>query len=212
MPSVKVQLSTSANVFDLSSTEPFIITLHVLLHHDSPITFPITASKLTDGTMFRQGGLTFRDIHTGEFAKRNTINVCHDNSPIILCPENEEIFLTLYPKQKHTTEEMFTRGEALVFADDAPNEANGEIESKRPVVWKWFHTRGLHDGTTYEVGLDEGLCIKPWFRGSKEELLRKPLSERHESAMSRDVVAVQAVQTASFRVRRPDTDGALDWP
>lgn len=45
-----------------------------------------------------------------------------------------------------------------------------------------------------------------------EELLRKPLAERADERMKKELVVINVTQAAEFTMKRPDSDGSLDWP
>ncbi|KAK2606061.1 hypothetical protein QQS21_003579 [Conoideocrella luteorostrata] len=165
MPSIDVRVSAQSDVLDLNCAGPFIIALNVVLNHSSPITFPHSESALTNGAILRRAYSSFRDIHSGQFVERNHIQICYSGDPVILQRDNQGDFTTLYAGQNHTIDQAIERvetkrGEAIVATPRMTSEEYREVDSKRPTVWKWYFTRGLQDGKTYEIGLDEFMCIE----------------------------------------------------
>lgn len=217
MPSIDVRISTSSPLLDLTSENPFTITLDLFLDHTSPVTFPNSASSLFNGTIFKKGGLSFCDVATGDYAGRNSIILCRDDSPIILQKDREESFTTLHCGQKHTITASIERVKTRVgnrldpYAYGTVKEFQNALE-RMPTIWKWDSTGGLNNETTYEIGVDDAVCVQRWLEGTKEELLSKPIDERNENSMIKEAITIHVIQTSRFQVRRPDTDGSLDWP
>lgn len=87
-----------------------------------------------------------------------------------------------------------------------------ETIEAQPQVWKWWKAGNLENGKTYRLGIDEASTIKEWFEGSMEDLLRKPLFERTNEKMKKELDMVKVTQVAEFTMKRPDSDGSLDWP
>lgn len=217
MPSIDLRISTSSPLLDLTSENPFTITLDLFLNHTTPVTFPNSVSSLFNGTIFKKGGLSFCNVSTGDYAGRNITNICTDDSPIILQKGQEESFTTLHCGQKHTITASMERVKARVGNPLDPY-AYGTVKEfqialdRMPTIWKWHCTGGLNNGTTYEIGVDDAACVQRWLEGTKEELLSKPINERNENSMIKEAITVKVIQTSRFQVRRPDTDGSLDWP
>ncbi|CVL08301.1 uncharacterized protein FMAN_05102 [Fusarium mangiferae] len=215
MPSIEAQVSTSSPVFDLESEHDHTITIDLFLQHNRPITFPTQNLRLFDSPM-NKGGLTFTDLKTGTEARRNTIFMCGPDREGSLREDNKSNFLTLHPGQKYTIQASISRMESGVGRIQLPPgsiaEEYREAIEAQPKVWKWWKAGNLENGKTYRLGIDEESTIKEWFEGSREDLLRKPLSERTNEKMKKELVVIKVTQAAEFTMKRPDSDGSLDWP
>ncbi|KAG5742732.1 hypothetical protein H9Q70_014544 [Fusarium xylarioides] len=87
-----------------------------------------------------------------------------------------------------------------------------EANEAQPKVWKWWKAGNLDNGKTYRIGIDKESTIRKWFEGSTEELLRKPLDDRTDEKMNKEPIMIKVIQPGEFTMKRPDTDGSLDWP
>ncbi|KAG4268030.1 hypothetical protein FPRO04_04446 [Fusarium proliferatum] len=215
MPSIEAHISTSSPVFDLESEHDYTISIDLFLQHSCAITFPTQNLRLFDSPM-NKGGLTFTDTETGAEARRNTIFICGPGHEGSLREDNKGCFLTLHPGQKHTVEAYISRMEAGVGVIQIPPGSTAkeyrEAREAQPKVWKWWKAENLENDKTYSVGVDKDSTIKQWFEGSMRELLRKPLAERTDERMKKEPVVINVTQAAEFTMKRPDSDGSLDWP
>ncbi|KAF5534538.1 hypothetical protein FNAPI_12327 [Fusarium napiforme] len=215
MPSIEAHISTSSLVFDLESDHDHTITIDLFLQHNRPITFPTQGLRLFDSPM-NKGGLTFTDMGTGTEARRNRIFMCGPDHEGSLREENKDCFLTLYPGQKYPIQASISRMESGVGRIQLPPGSTAkeysEANEAQPKVWKWWKAGNLGNGKTYRIGIDQESTIKKWFEGSVEELLRKPLAERTDDKMNKEPIMMNVTQPAEFTMKRPDTDGSLDWP
>ncbi|KAF5968678.1 hypothetical protein FCOIX_11286 [Fusarium coicis] len=215
MPSIEAHISTSSPVFDLEADHDHTITIDLFLHHGRTITFPTDNLRLFDSPM-NKGGLTFTDTETGTEARRNTIFICGPGYEGSLREDNKECFLTLYPGQKHTLEASISRMESGVGSiqlhPGSTAKEYREANEAQPKVWKWWKADNLNNGKTYRIGIDQGSTIRKWLEGSTEELLRKPLDDRTDDKMHKEPITINVTQPAQFTMKRPDTDGSLDWP
>ncbi|RBQ77805.1 hypothetical protein FVER14953_21643 [Fusarium verticillioides] len=215
MPSIEAHISTSSPVFDLEADHDHTITIDLFLHHGRAITFPTENLRLFDSPM-NKGGLTFTDTETSIEARRNTIFICGPGYEGSLREDNKECFLTLHPGQKYTIEASISRMESGVgriqLLPGSTAEEYREAIAKQPKVWKWWKAGNLDDGKTYIIGTDQESTIRKWFEGSTEELLRKPLAERTDDKMNKEPIMINVTPPAEFTMKRPDTDGSLDWP
>ena len=216
MPTINAKITTSSPVLDLYSIEPFEITIDLFLDHSCPITFATSTSNLFNGKALFAGGLAFTDVSTGQHISRETIDVCGWINDAVLTQESESRFITLRPDHKHTITARIERVKSRLNTSPQPvfttaDEYRAWIESL-PIVWKWDHSYNLEDGRSYEIDVDEDASIGKWWNGAKENLLKKSISCRDETAAIEDKIRIQADKRACFLVRRPDTDDSLDWP
>lgn len=217
MLTIEAHISTPSPVLDLGSTEPFEIVIELFLKHHSPISFSTDQSNIFNVNILHDGGLTFTDVSTGEQISRNTRFLCGGWCDGILSAETEMKFKTLYPEQPYVREASFGRIKwksfgSLTLPTMATIEQYQERVARLPDVWKWQGTGQLKDGRTYEIEIGTDATIHKWLEGAKEDLLAKPVSQRDEAAMRTEAVTFQVITPARFLVRRPDTDGSLDWP
>lgn len=215
MPSIEAHISTSSPVFDLESEHDHTITIDLFLQHNRPITLPTQNLRLFDSPM-NKGGLTFTDTETGTEARRNTIFTCGPDHKGSLREDNKDYFLTLHPEQRYTIQASISRMESGVGRIQLPlgstaKEYREAIEAQ-PKVWKWWKAGNLENGKTYRLGIDKESTIKKWFEGSTEELLRKPLDDRTDDKMNNEPIMINVTWPGEFTMKRPDTDGSLDWP
>ncbi|KAF5530330.1 hypothetical protein FMEXI_13618 [Fusarium mexicanum] len=215
MPSIEARISTSSPVFDLESEHDHTITVDLFLQHSRPITFLTQNLRLFDSPM-NKGGLTFTDSQTGTEARRNRIFICGPDHEGSLRENNKEYFLTLHPGQKHTIQASISRMECGVGRIQPPSGSTAkeyrEAREAQPKVWKWWKAGNLDNGKAYRIGIDQESTIMKWFESSTEELLRKPLDDRTDDKMSKEPIMINVTQPAEFTMKRPDTDGSLDWP
>ncbi|CZR40430.1 uncharacterized protein FPRO_05330 [Fusarium proliferatum ET1] len=215
MPFIEAHISTSSIDFDLEAEHHHGITIDLFLQHNRPITFPIKDIRLFESPM-NEGGLTFTDTETGTEARRNIISIPGPGHQGSLREDNKGCFLTLHPGQKHTKNGYISRIESGVGSIELPEnstvEEYKEAIAKQPKVWKWWSAENLENGHTYRVGIDKASTIKEWFEGSMEELLCKPLAERTDEKMKKEPIVINVTQPAEFTMKRPDSDGSLDWP
>ncbi|KAF5581850.1 hypothetical protein FPANT_8769 [Fusarium pseudoanthophilum] len=215
MPSIEAHISTSSPVFDLEADHSHTITIDLFLHHTRAITFPTENLRLFNSPM-NKGGLTFTDTETGIEARRNTIFICGPGYDGSLREDNKECFLTLNPGRKYTIQASISRMESGVGRIQLP-PGSTTIEYRKanqaqPMVWKWWKAGNLDNGKTYTIGIDEKSTIRKWFEGSMEEIVRKPLAERTDNKMHNEPIMINVTQPAEFTMKRPDSDGSLNWP
>ncbi|KAM0430789.1 hypothetical protein ACHAQK_010396 [Fusarium lateritium] len=203
MPSIEVRI-TSPTLFDTESDDPFNITIDLILHHDSSITFRTNEIPLFNGKIMNKGGLTFTDTATGIEIPRNTIFICGPGPEGPLRVAIEESYTSLRPEEKHTIKGSMHR--MYLSFDSGPNVTPEEIKAimkKRPKVWDWSHAENLQEERTYRIGIDQDNVIKKWLEGSKEELLSKLLTERTDDKMKSGALSFHVTQPAEFIVGRP---------
>jgi len=178
------------------------------------VTFIRRYNGLFDGKILYQGGLTFTNIATAKQVPRNAINICYmDDTGQGLAWATRHEYITLYPGKEHIIERsinpMHNRRKT---ADEANPEKIISDDSDAPTAnIKWYGVGGFEDGQTYRIGISEDATISEWLQGSIWEILgwqilgwkAKPRSEKI-SYIVRD--------SCAFLLRRPDTDGSLDWP
>ncbi|KAF5723109.1 hypothetical protein FMUND_2151 [Fusarium mundagurra] len=215
MPSIEAHISTSSSVFDLESDHDHTITIDLFLQHNRPITFPTQNLRLFDSPM-NKGGLTFTDTETGTEARRNRIFMCGPDHEGSLREDNKESFLTLHPGQKYTIQASISRMESGVGRIQLPPGSTAEdyreANETQPKVWKWWKAGNLDNDKTYRIGIDQESTIRKWFEGSREELLGKPLEDRTDDKMNKEPIMINVAQPAEFAMKRPDSDGSLNWP
>jgi hypothetical protein len=203
MPSIEARINSSP-VFDMESDDPFNITIELILHHHSGVTFRINEIPLFNGKVMNKGGLTFTDTVTGIETPRNTIFFCGPGpeGPLRVAIENG--FTSLHPGEKHTIEGSMHRMDISfnLGPNSTPEGIKGAIK-KRPKVCNWRHAENLEEGRTYRIGIDKDNVIKTWLEGSKEELLSKPLTERTDDKMKLEPIFFHLTQPAEFIVKRP---------
>jgi hypothetical protein len=203
MPSIEARINSSP-VFDMESDDPFNITIELILHHHSGVTFRINEIPLFNREVMNRGGLTFTDTVTGIETPRNTIFFCGPGpeGPLRVAIENS--FTSLRPGEKHTIEGSMHR--MNISFDLGPNSTPEGIKAaikKRPKVCNWRHAENFEEGRTYRIGIDKDNVIKTWLEGSKKELLSKPLTERTDDKMMSEPIFFHVTQPAEFIVKRP---------
>lgn len=220
IPSIDVEISVSSPVLDLSSTENLIITISLTLNHSGPVTFCRHDCNLLNGSVMAKGGLAFIDIDTGNKAGRGELDICRARYPD--CPRSLNDYTTLHPAQKHniTTgivrqeggddesgfviEKQYWRGE---LSAEELIEKLGEI----PRVWRWWNSECLEDGKVYKIGVEEEGITTGWVPWDKEQFRTIPIPEI-ERAVRKEMIPFRITKTAQFLVKRPDTDGSLNFP
>jgi hypothetical protein len=202
MPSIEARIN-SPPVFDVESDDPFNITIELILHHHSGVTFRTNEIPLFNGKVMNKGGLTFTDVLTGIETPRNTIFFCGPGPEGPLRVAIEESFTSLRLGEKHTIEGSIHR--MNISFNLGPNRNPEEIKAvtkKRPKVWNLWHAENLEEGRTYRIGIDKDNVIKTWLEGSKEELLSKPLTERTDDKMKPEPIFFHVTRPAEFIVKR----------
>jgi hypothetical protein len=108
---------------------------------------------------------------------------------------------TLQPNLSHS---MFST-QGLTAQEIAQKQA--EV----PSTWKWPNVGGMQDGEVYQVEVSKEAGVRSWMQGSIEALVEVRRAELRPE-VRRQVVPFVEVESARFEMRRPYTDGSLDWP
>ncbi|KAH6956534.1 hypothetical protein DER45DRAFT_539315 [Fusarium avenaceum] len=209
MPSIEARIN-SLPVLDMELDDPFNITIELILHHHSGVTFRTNEIPLFNGKVMNEGGLTFTDTATGIETPRNTIFFCGPSPEGPLRVAIEHSFTSLRPGETHTIEGRMYR--MYMSFDGGPNTTPEETKAvikKRPRIWDWRHAENLEEGSTYRIRIDQDNTIKRWFESSKEELLSKPLTERTDDKMKSEPIFFHVTQPAEFTVKRPHVESIL---
>ncbi|KAI6775231.1 hypothetical protein HG530_001989 [Fusarium avenaceum] len=209
MPSIEARIN-SPPVFDMELDDPFTITIELILHHHSGVTFRTNEIPLFNGKVMNEGGLTFTNTATGIESPRNTIFFCGPGpeGPLRVAIENS--FTSLRPGEK-----LIIKGKMdhmYMSFDGGPNTSPEGIKAaikKRPRIWDWRYAENVEEASTYRIGIDQDNTIKRWLEGSKEELLSKPLTERTDDKMKSEPIFFHVTQPAEFTVKIPDVEDIL---
>ncbi|KAF1844986.1 uncharacterized protein K460DRAFT_365903 [Cucurbitaria berberidis CBS 394.84] len=208
-PSIVVRLSTSSLVFDLSQPTPFTITLGLTLDYTAPITFRKIYTGLFDGKLLHEGGLTFTNAATGQHLPRNTIDICYRSDHEHCGPTwaTRSDYVTLYPGREYVIERTINPVKVKFLSAGI----NGEKGDTRHEGLKWYGLWGFEDKARYQIGVSDAAVVKEWIEGSIWEILGWQIL-RGTPQMKRELIRYTVHDSGLFEIRRPDTDGSLNWP
>jgi hypothetical protein len=213
--SISVRATTSSSILDLAQQTPFTISLTLTLDHTHPITFDPRSTTLFNGNILYDEGLTFTNTATGELVPRNTRNVCHmDTGDDVTMPSEQakSNFVTLHPGKEHmlhaTLRPVLSHGMFSTQGLTAHEIAQKQSEQRK--TWKWPNVSGMQDGQMYQVEVSNGAGVRSWIQGSVEALVEAGRAGLRPE-VRRQIVPFLMVESARFEMRRPDTDGSLDW-
>jgi hypothetical protein len=218
--SIAVRTTTSSPVFDLTQPTPFTISLSLTLNHTHPITFDLRSTTLFNGNLLGADGLTFTNTTTGELVGRNSRIVCYmgssssdDDDNTMPSEQTKNNFVTLYPGKEHVLNATL---EPILSHDSFSTQGLTvqeifQKQAKQPKKWKWYNVGGMQGGEAYEVGIKADAGVTSWMRGSVKSLVEvRRAGLRPE--VRRELVPFMVVESARFEMKRPDTDGSLNWP
>jgi hypothetical protein len=214
--SIAVRITTSSPVFDLSQQTPFTISLALTLTHIYPITFDPRFTTLFNGNLLYNDGLTFTSTATGELVPRNTRDICYMSSSDEDTTPSEQTknnFITLHPGKEHVlhaTLQPFL-SHSMFHTQGLTAQEIAEKQAELPKTWKWRNVAGMQDGEVYQVGVSEHAGVRSWMRGSAEALVEVKRAGLMPEVRT-EVVPFMVVESARFKMRRPDTHESLDWP
>jgi hypothetical protein len=69
----------------------------------------------------------------------------------------------------------------------------------------------MQDGEVYQVEVSEYAGMRFWIQGSVEAIIELRMAGLRPDVRTETVPFI-TVESARFEIRRPDTDGNLNWP
>jgi hypothetical protein len=205
-----VDISTQIPTFNLSINTPFVISVILTLHHHRPITF-----RKRDTLFFKyplgSPGLEFTNVRTSETQIGMRINECYIGSSDGDLPEeaNRKDWITLLPDQPYTLDTSIKQiGGGEWRMRTLMERASGSDENPTSLKWPMVHR--LLDGETFEIKINDGARVKRWIEGTLEEILEWS-AEGRAPILVEKAIDFGVKNTARFDVKRPDSDGSLNW-
>jgi hypothetical protein len=206
-PSIAVKITASAPTFNLYQSEPLTIRLTLNLAHRRPITFLKRYTGLFDGKIFHEGGLTFTNTATGQYATRNRIDLCYMGACDCISWAIRSDYITLYPGRDHVIEHA-------IHPMNSPNKrANTERWSKHMPLLALAGLAGFENGQTYKIGVSDEAVVNEWIEGTIWEILGwQMLGWTPEG--KREKIEYTVIEAASLKVRRDKADEPVEepWP
>jgi hypothetical protein len=214
--SIAVRTTVSSPILDLTQKTPFTISLALTLNHTYPITFDPRFTTLFNGNLLYNDGLTFTNIATDKLVPRNTRDICYmssSSSDTTPSKQSKNSFVTLQPGKEHV---LHATLQPILHHSMFPTQGLtaqefSEKQAELPKTWKWPNVATMQDGEVYQVGVSEYVGVKSWMQGSVEALVEVRRAGLRSEVRTEKVPFI-TVESARFEIRRPDTDGSLDWP
>ncbi|KAF5500422.1 hypothetical protein CGCS363_v007370 [Colletotrichum siamense] len=211
-PHIAVRISASSDRLNMTEGIPLTFFIELTLHHSQPITWESHGWGITHGsTVFRDGGLTFRDTSTGQLVPRGHIDICVESGDNQITEQNKGGWTTLYPGKPHVLEPKLEGTLGPQYWP--PPQWTGETEEEcrdRPHTVTWQFVRQFKDGKTYEVGISDEARIACYWNGTKEDFLSGRKTQSDATSRS-GPIEYKVDETVSFTVSRPDADGSLNY-
>ncbi|SMR51651.1 unnamed protein product [Zymoseptoria tritici ST99CH_3D1] len=185
LPKILVTVATSSDKMSLSGQTPFSITLRAVVEGDRPVTFSThrTIFWPRNQALF-EGGLSFKDVKTGNFAARTRFQVCR-MLPDTISASDESV---------HKLPAQISRA--------PPYEVTFDFRIEGDSPRSTGHGTGLEIGHEYEIGLGtERSALSWWKMGSKIEVFAAPNQHRSRT-VGAGVPELQMIMTntALFKV------------
>jgi hypothetical protein len=122
-------------------------------------------------------------------------------------------FVTLYPGKEHVLhaklQPILTYG--MFSTRGLTSQEIAQKQAEQPKTWKWHDVGGMQDGEVYQVEVSKEVGVRSWMQGSVEALVEMKRAGLMPE-FRRQVVPFVMVESAQFEMKRPDTDGSLNWP
>lgn len=203
-----ITISTTSSKFSLSDDEPFTITLAAESSSNSTLSIDAFRTLLsTDLIALDYQGLTFRDLETGDFAKRRVIDV-QDRIPDQLTATSPDIVeippLDANDGRMFEVVHTFKRAPTADPVAELPTSDVSRMTDFDKAVYRAAfnsvnQTEGFLPGYAYIIALGRGMSSVSWWReGTKAEIFLMGPMSRYAKPLEK--LEMELVRTTKFEV------------